>query len=81
MNFARNSLNRYSRENGNPVPDQVEDKYFQLVIDSRFCGNDRKRAFIKRSQVQRFTEIWKDAGYNKKERNLEKKLDIRCWYN
>ena len=35
MNFARNSLNRHSRENGNPVPDQVEDKHFQLVIDSR----------------------------------------------
>jgi len=35
LNFARNSLNRHSRENGNPVPDQVEDKHFQLVIDSR----------------------------------------------
>ena len=47
LNFVKNSLNRHSRENGNPVPDQVEDKHFQLVIDSRFRGNDRKGAFCK----------------------------------
>ena len=35
LNFARNSLNCHSRENGNPVPDQVEDKHSQLVVDSR----------------------------------------------
>ena len=47
MNFAINSLNGHPRANGNPVPDQVEDKHFQLVMDSRFRGNDRKGAFFK----------------------------------
>ena len=47
LNFDRNSLNCHSRENGNPVPDQVEDKHSQSVIDSRFRGNDGKRAFFK----------------------------------
>ena len=47
LNFAINSLNGHSRANGNPVPDQVEDKHFQLVMDSRFRGNDRKGAFFK----------------------------------
>jgi len=49
LNFTRNSLNGYSHENGNPVPDQVEDKHSQLVIDSSFRRNDRKRAFFQRS--------------------------------
>ena len=35
LNFAINSLNGHSRTNGNPVPDQVEDKHSQLVVDSR----------------------------------------------
>ena len=56
LNFALNTLNGHSRlsavpaqagANGNPVPDQVEDKHFQLVMDSRFRGNDRKDAFFK----------------------------------
>ena len=47
LNFAINSLNYHSRENGNPVPDQVEDKHSQSVIDSRLRGNDRKKAFFK----------------------------------
>jgi hypothetical protein len=29
--------------NGNPAPDQVEDKHFQLIMDSHFRGNDAKR--------------------------------------
>ena len=44
---AINSLNSHSRANGNPVPDQVEDKHFQVVMDSHFRGNDRKWTFFK----------------------------------
>ena len=49
LNFAGNSLNRHSRENGNPV----RRRRTQLVIDSRFRGNDRKRAFFQRSQSEK----------------------------
>jgi hypothetical protein len=47
LNFAISSLNRHSRANGNPAPDQVEDKHFQLVMDSHFRGNDEKGVFFK----------------------------------
>ena len=58
MNFAINSQNGHSRENGNPVPDlaarasqwqagQVENKHFQVLMDSHLRGNDKKGAFFK----------------------------------
>jgi len=45
--FAKNSLDGHFRVNWNPVPDHVEDKHFQRVMDSRFRGNDREETFCK----------------------------------
>jgi hypothetical protein len=34
-------------KNGNPVLNQVEDKHFQVVMDSHLRENDKKRPFFK----------------------------------